>query len=333
MQLIDVKSPADIKNLSLAELTDLTAQARQALMTKVSEHGGHFGPPMGAAEMIVALHYVFNSPVDKIVYDVSHQSYVHKMLTGRALAFLDPAHYDDVTGYTDPSESEHDFFNIGHTSTSVSLASGLANGRDLRGAKEAYEGLDYVATLGSNMIVILNDNNQSIAEVHGGIYQGLRELRETNGASPNNLFKAMGLDYRFIKDGNDLATLITAFQAVKDIDHPIVLHIVTQKGKGYKLAEEHKEEFHYKMPFDLATGESKTPSPAGYSQLVADYLMAQIKADPRVVAINAATPGGFGFTEAWRKEAGSQYVGVGIAGGGNGLRHCQKRRQTGIQRL
>ena len=328
MQLIDVKSPADIKNLSLAELTDLTAQARQALMTKVSEHGGHFGPPMGAAEMIVALHYVFNSPVDKIVYDVSHQSYVHKMLTGRALAFLDPAHYDDVTGYTDPTESEHDFFNIGHTSTSVSLASGLAKARDLRGAKEniiavigdgalsggeAYEGLDYVATLGSNMIVILNDNDQSIAEVHGGIYQGLRELRETNGASPNNLFKAMGLDYRFIKDGNNLATLITAFQAVKDIDHPIVLHIVTQKGKGYKLAEEHKEEFHYKMPFDLATGESKTTFPAGYSQLVADYLMAQIKADPRVVAINAATPGGFGFTEAWRKEAGSQYVDVGIA--------------------
>lgn len=328
MKLIDVKSPADIKGLSLDELTDLTAQAREALMTKVSQHGGHFGPPMGAAEMIVALHYVFNSPVDKIVYDVSHQSYVHKMLTGRAQAFLDPAHYDDVTGYTDPNESEHDFFNIGHTSTSVSLASGLAKGRDLRGAKEniiavigdgalsggeAYEGLDYVATLGSNMIVILNDNDQSIAEVHGGIYKGLRELRETNGESPNNLFKAMGLDYRFVKDGNDLGTLIDVFQSVKDIDHPIVLHVVTQKGKGYALAEANKEEYHYKMPFDLKTGESKMTFPMGYSPLVADYLMEQIKQDPRVVAINAATPGGFGFSEQWRKEAGSQYVDVGIA--------------------
>ncbi|MBN6077837.1 1-deoxy-D-xylulose-5-phosphate synthase [Aggregatibacter actinomycetemcomitans] len=328
MKLIDVKSPADIKGLSLDELTDLTAQAREALMTKVSQHGGHFGPPMGAAEMIVALHYVFNSPVDKIVYDVSHQSYVHKMLTGRAQAFLDPAHYDDVTGYTDPTESKHDFFNIGHTSTSVSLASGLAKGRDLRGAKEniiavigdgalsggeAYEGLDYVATLGSNIIVILNDNDQSIAEVHGGIYKGLRELRETNGESPNNLFKAMGLDYRFVKDGNDLATLIEVFQSVKDIDHPIVLHVVTQKGKGYALAEANKEEYHYKMPFDLKTGESKMTFPMGYSQFVADYLMEQIKQDPRVVAINAATPGGFGFSEQWRKEAGSQYVDVGIA--------------------
>lgn len=329
MKLIDVTSPADIKNLSLEELQDLTTQARQALMTKVSEHGGHFGPPMGVVEMIVALHYVFNSPVDKIVYDVSHQSYVHKMLTGRALAFLDHNYYDDVTGYTDPSESEHDFFNIGHTSTSISLASGLATGRDLKGdteniiaiigdgslsGGEAFEGFDYVATLNSNFIAIVNDNDQSIAENHGGLYTGLRQLRETNGESPNNIFKAMGLDYRFVADGNDLETLINVFKEVKDIEHPIVLHIVTQKGKGYKIAEENKEQFHWSMPFDLATGKLKVENNGpSYAGKLADYLMEQIKADPTVVAINAGTPSGFAMMEEWRKEAGRQYIDVGIA--------------------
>ena len=329
MNLIDVKSPADLKGLSISELTDLTAQARQALMTKVSEHGGHFGPPMGAAEMIMALHYVFNSPVDKIVYDVSHQSYVHKMVTGRALAFLDHDHYDDVTGYTDPTESEHDFFNIGHTSTSISLASGLATARNLKGDSEniiaiigdgslsggeAFEGLDYAATLNSNMIIIANDNDQSIAENHGGLYRGLRELRESNGESPNNIFKALGLDYRFVADGNDLETLIDVFKDVKDIDHPIVLHIVTQKGKGYAIAEQNKEAFHWTMPFDLETGKPKEEDHGPtYAGTIANYLMEQIKVDPTVVAINAGTPGGFGFTPEWRKVAGKQYIDVGIA--------------------
>lgn len=329
MNLIDVKSPTDLKGLSISELTDLTAQARQALMTKVSERGGHCGPPMGAAEMIMALHYVFNSPADKIVYDVSHQSYVHKMVTGRALAFLDHNHYDDVTGYTDPSESEHDFFNIGHTSTSISLASGLATARNLKGDSEniiaiigdgslsggeAYEGLDYAATLDSNMIIIVNDNDQSIAENHGGLYGGLRELRETNGESSNNIFKALGLDYRFVAKGNDLETLIDVFKDVKDIDHPIVLHIVTQKGKGYAIAEQNKEAFHWTMPFDLETGKLKAKDNGPtYVGTIANYLMEQIKVDPTVVAIIAGTPGGFGFTPEWRKAAGKQYIDVGIA--------------------
>ena len=329
MNLIDIKSPADLKGLSISELTDLTAQARQALMTKVSEHGGHFGPPMGVAEMIMALHYVFNSPVDKIVYDVSHQSYVHKMVTGRALAFLDHDHYDDVTGYTDPTESEHDFFNIGHTSTSISLASGLATARNLKGDSEniiaiigdgslsggeAFEGLDYAATLDSNMIIIVNDNDQSIAENHGGLYRGLRELRESNGESSNNIFKALGLDYRFVADGNDLETLINVFKAVKDINHPIVLHIVTQKGKGYAIAEQNKEAFHWTRPFDLETGKLKKEHHGPtYAGTIADYLMEQIKADPTVVAIIAGTPGGLGFNSERRKEAGKQYIDVGIA--------------------
>ena len=329
MNLIDVKSPADLKGLSISELTDLTAQARQALMTKVSEHGGHCGPPLGAAEMIMALHYVFNSPVDKIVYDVSHQSYVHKMVTGRALAFLDYNHYDDVTGYTDPTESEHDFFNIGHTSTSISLASGLATARNLKGDSEniiaiigdgslsggeAFEGLDYAATLDSNMIIIVNDNDQSIAENHGGLYRGLRELRESNGESSNNIFKSLGLDYRFVADGNDLETLINVFEDVKDIDHPIVLHVVTQKGKGYTLAEQNKEKFHWTMPFDIETGKLKAADKGPtYVGTIANYLMEQIKVDPTVVAICAGTPGGFGFNSEWRKAAGKQYIDVGIA--------------------
>ena len=329
MDLINIKSPADLKGLSISELTDLTVQARRALMAKVSEQGGHVGPPMGAAEMIMALHYVFNSPVDKIVYDVSHQSYVHKMVTGRALAFLDHDHYDDVTGYTDPTESEHDFFNIGHTSTSISLASGLATARNLKGdpeniiaiigdgslsGGEAFEGLDYTATLDSNMIIIVNDNDQSIAENHGGLYRGLRELRDSNGESSNNIFKSLGLDYRFVADGNDLETLINVFEDVKDINHPIVLHVVTQKGKGYTIAEQNKEKFHWTMPFDLETGKLKAKDNGPtYVGTIANYLMEQIKVDPTVVAIIAGTPGGLGFNSEWRKEAGKQYIDVGIA--------------------
>ena len=329
MLLEKIQSPKDVKKLSLDQLNSLAQEARQALMTKVATKGGHFGPPMGAADMIIALHYVFNSPQDKIVYDVSHQSYVHKMLTGRAQAFLDSNHYNDVTGYTDPNESEHDFFNIGHTSTSVSLATGLAKGRDLLGQDhniialigdgslsggEAFEGLDIAATLGSNMIIIVNDNDQSIAENHGGLYRGLRELRESNGESSNNIFKSLGLDYRFVADGNDLETLINVFEDVKDINHPIVLHVVTQKGKGYALAEQHKEAFHWTMPFDLETGNLKEENNGPtYAGMIANYLMDQIKADPTVVAINAGTPGGFGFNAKWRKEAGKQYIDVGIA--------------------
>ena len=329
MDLINIKSPADLKGLSISELTDLTVQARRALMAKVSEQGGHVGPPMGAAEMIMALHYVFNSPVDKIVYDVSHQSYVHKMVTGRALAFLDHNHYNDVTGYTDPTESEHDFFNIGHTSTAISLASGLATARNLKGdpeniiaiigdgslsGGEAFEGLDYAATLDSNMIIIVNDNDQSIAENHGGLYRGLRELRESNGESSNNIFKSLGLDYRFVAKGNDLETLIDVFKDIKNIDHPIVLHIVTQKGKGYTLAEQNKEKFHWTMPFDIETGKLKVADKGPtYVGAIANYLMEQIKVDPTVVAICAGTPGGFGFNSEWRKAAGKQYIDVGIA--------------------
>ena len=329
MNLADLISPDDIKQLSLSELKDLATQARKALIQKAAVCGGHLGPSLGAVELIMALRYVFNSPTDKIVYDVSHQSYMHKILTGRVRAFTEEAHYHDVTGYTDPQESEHDLFNIGHTSTSVSLASGLAKGRDVTGGKEkvialigdgslsggeAYEGLDYAATLGSNMIIIVNDNGMSIAETHGGIYEGLKELRETKGQSHRNLFTAMGFEYRFLADGNDLERTIDMLRSVKDTDHPVVVHAVTQKGKGFTPAEEDKERWHYTKPFYEKTYELRTRiAEPTYESITAEYLMKKIEEDKSLVVINAATPSGFGYTEEWRKKAGGQYVDVGIA--------------------
>ena len=329
MYLEKINQPSDIRSLRYEELDQLAAEMRKALLHKLSKNGGHFGPNFGMVEATIALHYVFNSPVDKFVFDVSHQSYCHKMLTVRKEAFLSEDHFHDVSGYTNPEESEHDFFNVGHTSTSVSLACGLAKARDLNGDKEnivavigdgslsggeALEGIDFASELESNFIIIVNDNDMSIAENHGGLYKNLKELRESNGTAACNLFKAMGLDYVYLEEGNDIPKLIDTFEKVKDIDHPIVVHIHTQKGKGYKPAEEHKEDWHWCMPFDTETGKS-TVSFDGedYGQLTCDYLMGKMKKDPKVVAIVAAGPTNIGFTEDKRKEAGKQFVDVGIA--------------------
>lgn len=240
-----IATPADVKKLSVAEMTALAQEMRTALLTRVSETSGHVGPNLGVVELTIAFHHVFDSPQDQIVWDVSHQSYPHKMLTGRKEAYLDPAHYHDVTGYTSQDESEHDFYKIGHTSTSVSLAVGMAKARDMKGAKGnvlavigdgslsgglAYEGLNNAAVLDSNLIVIVNDNQMSIDENVGGLYQNLAQLRQTNGQAENNLFKAMGLGYRYVADGNDLATMVTVFEELKNIDHPIVLHVHTEKA-------------------------------------------------------------------------------------------------------
>ena len=329
MYLEKINQPSDIRSLRYEELDQLAAEMRKALLHKLSKNGGHFGPNFGMVEATIALHYVFNSPVDKFVFDVSHQSYCHKMLTGRKEAFLSEEHFHDVSGYTNPEESEHDFFNVGHTSTSVSLACGLAKARDLKGDKEnivavigdgslsggeALEGIDFASELESNFIIIVNDNDMSIAENHGGLYKNLKELRESNGTAACNLFKAMGLDYVYLEEGNDIPKLIDTFEKVKDIDHPIVVHIHTQKGKGYKPAEEHKEDWHWCMPFDTETGNS-TVSFDGedYGQLTCDYLMDKMKKDPKVVTIVAAVPTNIGFTEDKRQEAGKQFVDVGIA--------------------
>ena len=329
MLLEHIQSPADVKKLSLAEMNTLAEDIRTLLIEKLSRHGGHCGPNLGMVEATIALHYVFDSPRDKIVFDVSHQSYPHKMLTGRVTAFLSESHYDDVSGYSEPSESEHDFFVIGHTSTSVSLAGGLAKGRDLRGETgnviavigdgslsggEALEGLDWAAELNSNFIIVVNDNQMSIAENHGGLYENLAELRRSHGSCENNLFRAMGLDYVYVDKGNDLSSLIEAFRKVKDTNHPVVVHINTLKGKGYAPAEEDKETWHWTMPFEISTGALKQKNIGeDYNSLTAAHLLQRMKDDKTVCAITAGTPGIWGWTPARRQEAGKQFVDVGIA--------------------
>lgn len=329
MYLEKINSPSDIKSYSLDEMKELAKEMRTVLLKKLSIHGGHCGPNFGMVEATIALHYVFNSPVDKFVFDVSHQTYPHKMLTGRAYGFLDESRYDDITGYSSPEESEHDFFTLGHTSTSVSLACGLAKARDLKGEKsnvvaiigdgslsggEALEGLDVAAELGSNLIIVVNDNDMSIAENHGGMYQNLKLLRDTDGKAECNLFKSMNLDYVFVKDGNDLESLINAFERVKDTDKPVVVHIVTQKGKGFALAEKNKETWHWCMPFDIETGKPKfTFDGEDYGSVTRDYLLDKMKKDKDVIAITSATPAVFDFDEETRKIAGKQFVDVGIA--------------------
>lgn len=324
-----IMSPKDLKGLSVAEMEQLAAEIRSLLIAKLSKHGGHCGPNLGMVEATIAMHYVFESPRDKMVFDVSHQSYAHKMLTGRAEAFLSEEHYDDVSGYTEPSESAHDHFIIGHTSTAVSLAGGLAKGRDLRGESgnviavvgdgslsggEALEGLDWAAELGTNFIIVVNDNQMSIAENHGGLYANLAELRQSNGACECNLFRAMGLDYIYVDRGNDIASLIEAFAKVKDVDHPIVVHINTLKGKGYAPAVADKETWHWTMPFDPATGQPLNPIDfETYNELTAKHLLQRMKEDPSICAITAGTPGTWGWTPERRAEAGRQYVDVGIA--------------------
>ena len=325
----NIKSPADLKRLTIEEMEVLASEIRTLLIRKLSVHGGHCGPNLGMVEATIAMHYVFNSPEDKIVFDVSHQSYTHKILTGRADAFIYPEHYDDVSGYTEPSESEHDHFIIGHTSTAVSLASGLAKGRDLCGNRgnviavvgdgslsggEALEGIDWAAELNSNFIIVVNDNQMSIAENHGGLYQGLEQLRQSNGMCENNMFKAMGLDYIYVDKGNDIDALIKAFKQVKDIDHPIVVHINTLKGKGYALAEEDKETWHWSAPFDIETGNLTYNSDAeDYDDLTALHLLEKIKQDKKVCAITAGTPGVWGWTPERRQMAGAGFIDVGIA--------------------
>lgn len=328
MYIEKINGPEDVKKLNIEEMAALAEEMRHALLKRASIHGGHFGPNFGMVEAIIALHYVFESPKDKMVFDVSHQTYPHKMLTGRKDAYLYEEHYDDVTGYSCPQESEHDHFTVGHTSTSVSLACGLAKARDLRGESanviaiigdgslsggEALEGMDFAAELDSNMIIVVNDNDMSIAENHGGLYSNLKLLRETNGQAECNLFKAMGFDYVYVDHGNDLRELIGAFRQVKDSKKPVVVHINTLKGKGYKPAEEHKEEWHWHLPFDIETGKSHFPEVEDYSSVTCEYLIEKMKQDPTVVAITSGTPTILGFTQEKRKQAGRQFVDVGIA--------------------
>ncbi|MBD7914792.1 1-deoxy-D-xylulose-5-phosphate synthase [Clostridium sp. Sa3CUN1] len=330
MYLEKINSPEDVKKLSIDEMKELSFEIRKALLNRLSEKGGHVGPNLGVVELTIALHYVFNSPKDKMVYDISHQSYVHKILTGRKEGFTNLEKYKTISGYSNPDESEHDFFKLGHTSTSISLACGLAKARDLKGDKdniiaiigdgslsggEAYEGLNNAAEAGTNMIIIVNDNEMSIAENYGGLYKNLRELRESEGKCECNFFKAMGLDYYYIKDGHNLDELISTLSKVKDIDHPVVVHVHTIKGKGFEVAEKNKEQWHWGSPFEIETGKPRVANTNTntYNNLTGEYLLNAMKEDKNVVAITAGTPTVIGFNKERREIAGKQFVDVGIA--------------------
>ncbi len=330
MILDKVNTPVDLKSLSIDEMKTLAGEMRELIIKKVNTIGGHMAPNLGIVEATIALHYVFNSPVDKIVYDVSHQCYPHKILTGRKEGFTDPDKYLKYTGYTAPEESEHDLFKVGHTSTSVSLATGVAKARDLKGEKgnvialigdgslsggEALEGLDNAATLKSNIIIVVNDNDMSIAENYGGLYENLKLLRKTNGQAESNFFKTLGFDYYYLEEGNNVEKLIETFKKVKDIDHPVVVHIHTLKGCGLEVAEKNKEFFHWIMPGALDDfGKSPANSEVeDYNSITKDFILKKAKEDKTVIAINAGTPGVFGFTKDYRTELGEQYTDVGIA--------------------
>ena len=330
MLLENIYSPKDVKVLTMKQLHELAQEIRDGILNRDSHIGGHVGPNLGIVEVTIAMHYVFNCPEDKFVFDVSHQSYPHKMLTGRAFGYYDNNRFQEISGYSSPAESpEYDQFELGHTSTSISLASGLQKARDIKGTKEnivvvigdgslsggeALEGLDEVGELSTGIIIVVNDNEMSIAENHGGLYKNLALLRETNGQAECNLFRAMGLDYQYIADGNDVETLIKAFLQVKGIDHPIVLHIHTEKGKGYAPAEQNKEPWHWSMPFDIETGKPKAEGGGeDYGNMTAEYLLEEMKKDKHLVAVTSGTPTVAGFFKARRKEAGAQHVDVGIA--------------------
>lgn len=329
MLLETIDSPKDVKKLSLPELQQLAQEIREGILNRDSLIGGHVGPNLGIVETIIALHYVFDTPKDKIVYDVSHQCYPHKMLTGRWKGFFDAEEMRKISGYTNPNESEYDNFIVGHTSTSVSLATGLAKARDLRGEHhkvialigdgslsggEALEGFSNAAVLNSNILIIVNDNEMSIAENHGGIYTNLRLLRETNGKAECNMFKAWGFEYRYVADGNNQENMIKVLQELKDVKKPTVLHIHTLKGKGYAPAEENKERWHWSLPFDRKTGEITADiSGENYSDITYDFLYARHQQDKNMVVISAGTPGAYGLNPERRASFGENYIDVGIA--------------------
>ena len=324
-----ISGPQDLKKLSIAQMQQLAQEIRTLILEKDAAEGGHLGPDLGIVEATIAYHYVFDAPKDKIVWDVSHQTYPHKMLTGRALAWLDPDHYEDVTPYSNPDESPYDYYAVGHTSTSIGLATGMAKARDLMGNHEnimaligdgsmtgglAYEGLNNAAIEKHNLVVVVNDNQMSIDENVGGLVTALKKLRDSNGETKENPFTAMGFDYRYVADGNDIKSMIEAFKAVKDVDHPILLHINTLKGKGYKPAIDEEEAHHWVMPFDLKTDKPLAPaSEAPTANSVAlDVVSEEIEKGTNLMAINAAIPGVFGLDKIKNKYP-DHYTDVGIA--------------------
>lgn len=323
-----VNSPKDVKSLSIDEMNILAGDVRKAILNRVDTVGGHLGPDLGIVETTIAMHYVFNSPKDKFIFDVSHQIYPHKILTGRKYAFTDPLNHPEISGYSNPNESEHDNFILGHTSTSLSLSVGMAKARDLKHEKynivaligdgslsggEALEGLSNAAILNSNMIIIVNDNNMSIAPVEGGIYNSLKVLRDSNGEAKDNIFKSMGFGYYYLDEGNNTAKLIELFQKVKDTDKPTVVHIHTIKGLGYEPAVADKESYHWQMPKFIENYGKPQPKYEDYNSITSDYLVEKVKKDKSVIAVSPATPGATGLTPDVRAKLGKNYTDVSIS--------------------
>lgn len=330
MKLIDVKSPRDIKNLSIEELEDLARQMREAIINRTSQIGGHVGPNLGVVEIVTAMHYVFDAPTDKLVYDVSHQDFPHKMLTGRAYGYLDPERFHEVGEYTTPPESpDYDIFYAGHTSPALSLSTGLAKARELNNENyhivtlvgdgslsggEALEGLNVGGAIKGNFIMIFNDNQMAIAPNYGAMYKGLENLRETNGTAEPNIFKAFGWDYVYLAEGNDMRSCIEILQKVKDSTRPVVVHIRTQKGEGYVPAEQYREEFHYRDPYVIADGSLKTNDDSvDYDSVLHDFLLRKCREIPNLLIVTSATPEDFGFMAEEREEAGKHFIDVDIA--------------------
>ena len=329
MYLEKINEPADIRGYTAEQRRILAQEMRDALITRTSLIGGHIGPNLGIIEATIALHTVFDAPRDKIVFDVSHQCYPHKMLTGRVGAYINEAEYHEVSGFTNTDESAHDLFNIGHTSTGISLAAGLAKARNLTGGTEnvvvvigdgamsggeALEGLNFIGEMGSNFIIVLNDNDQSISENHGGMYRKFKELRETSGTAEDNLFRSLGLSYRYVADGNDTEELIRVFSEEKDSNRPIVIHIHTVKGKGLSFAENDPEGWHRHAPFHIESGIAKKKStPDPYAVATVDFVLKTAKRNPNFVYLSAGIVGGINLSPADRAALGSQYVDVGIA--------------------
>lgn len=331
MYIEKIKSPADLKKLDIEALKIVADETRQAVLNRVSKHGGHVGPNLGFVEATVALHYVFDAPKDKLVFDVSHQSYPHKILTGRAAGFLgDLDDMNAISGYSSPAESPiYDNFEVGHTSTSISLATGLQKARDIKGSDEniiavigdgslsggeAFEGLDEASELGTGIIIVVNDNEMSIAENHGGIYKNLHALRQSNGQCEHNWFKAWGFEYHYLEEGNDIARLIQVFKKVKGTQRPTVVHIHTEKGHGFTPAVEDKETWHWSMPFNITDGSLlNQPTGESYDRLFSDWMLREMKRDKTLIAVTAGTPTAAGFTPAKRREAGAQHIDMGIA--------------------
>jgi len=325
-----IKLPADLRRLEKSRLKQVSDELRSELIHAVSETGGHFGAGLGVVELTVALHYVFKTPEDRVIWDVGHQAYPHKILTGRRARIRTIRKPGGLSGFTRRSESPFDPFGAAHSSTSVSAGLGMAVGRDLLGkdnhviavigdgamsAGMAYEAINNAGALGSRLLVVLNDNDMSIAPATGALNKHLNELTVTKSGE-NTLFEKLGMRHVGPVDGHDVDALVKVLEQIRDDPDggPVLLHVVTRKGHGYPPAEAAADKGHAVSKFDVATGvqaKAKAGAPT-YTRVFADSLIAEAKADPRIVAVTAAMPSGTGL-DLFGKAFPERTFDVGIA--------------------